>query len=413
MHDEHMVPAPSPVWKKFILPVVIVVAGIVAAKGLIAFKPSASRQPGTGRVTPTVQVRAITVSTDPAQLTTTGTVLPAVELALTPQVTGRIIQRNSKLIPGSYVKQGDMLAQIDPQDYAIKVRQEKATARKAQLELEMEQGRKTLAQREWELLSEHQSDRTPTSLSSRESHIDAARAAYEAAQGALERAKLDLSRTTLRAPFDAIVVDQHVQIGQVVSAQTVVATLIGTDNLWVKVNVPVDMLQHLAIPGMNRDSQAHGSVAVIQHDLGQGAQNVERTGYVLRLLSQLDPQTRTAQLLINIPKPFANAATQSGATQPNLPLLPGAFVRVTLSGETIPNTFAIPRAALHEGHTVWVAVPKKETQGAELLPRRVEVQWGNTDQVFVRGDLAAGEHIVTSPLAVPVAGMAVQLERQQ
>ena len=94
-------------------------------------------------------------------------------------------------------------------------------------------------------------------LAQREPQLEASRLALKAAQSALKKAQLDLTRTTLRAPFNAMVVSENVDTGQLISPQTSVARLVGTDEYHVQVSVPVASLRTVRA----RTADAPGSEA--------------------------------------------------------------------------------------------------------------------------------------------------------
>lgn len=114
---------------------------------------------------------------------------------------------------------------------------------------------------------------------------------------------------------------------------------------------------------------------------------------MLGLGGQIDPSTRTVPVLVEIEAPLEG----------ELPLLPGAFVEVELAGRPTAAV-ALPGAALREGEAVWTV-----GEGERLLRRPVQVGWREGETVFVTAGLSEGERVVTSPLSLPVEGLAVQV----
>jgi membrane fusion protein (multidrug efflux system) len=68
-----------------------------------------------------------------------------------------------------------------------------------------------------------------------------------AARARLGAAKLDLSRTVLRAPFDGVVARKQVQIGQRVQAGSALMTIVPLDRLYVTANFKENQIRHMAI----------------------------------------------------------------------------------------------------------------------------------------------------------------------
>ena len=179
-------------------------------------------------------------------------------------------------------------------------------------------------------------------------------------------------------------------MGQVVGASSQVATLVGTEELWVKVSVPMEQVAAVELPS----EEGAGSPARITQRLPDGT-TIQRRGAVRQLYGQLDPQTRTASLLVAIQQPMDG---------PGLPLLPGAYVDVEIRGRTLPGTFRVPRVALSEGDQVWVVSDDK------LARRTVQIGWRDDSDVVVTRGLNPGDQVVTSPLALALEGMAVRID---
>lgn len=121
---------------------------------------------------------------------------------------------------------------------------------------------------------------------------------------------------------------------------------------------------------------------------------------MLRLLGQLDPKTRTAQLLIAVDSPLERPDAGSP-----VPILPGAYVEVDIEGRAMSGVTKLPRSALTGGDSVWVV-----GEGDRLAKRRVEVRWSGEDDVYVGGELKDGDRVVVSPLALPLPGQQVKIE---
>jgi len=369
---------------------VFIAGSLVCVGGMILLAPAAERSEPPPRVA-IVDVIGATPADQVAQVSATGSVQAAQQIQLMPEVSGKIVYQSEDLLPGGRLEKGQTLARIDSRDYHLTVRQQQSQVDQAELELQLERGRQSIAAREWELLGEGRSaDEAPLAL--RKPQLANAERAVEAARSGLEQAQLALERTSLRAPFNALITQESIDIGQVVGPAAPVATLVGTDAFWVQVSVPVEDLAQIDIPGINGSEGS--SVQVVQRLNGI---DLERTGQVLRLAGALDPQTRTAQILVEIEHPM-------DPIDGGLPLLPGAYVDVKIAGKVLADTVAVPRAAVSNGDEVWVV-----TEDQTLSKRRVDIAWRAADHIIVSSGLGAGDQIVVSPLAVPIEGMPVQI----
>ncbi len=371
---------------RIVAPVAVVGLGVACTGVLFALQPSAERSEPPARV-PEVSVRMLSSETLPATIRTSGVVTPAKQISLTAEVQGKIIRQSEDLVPGGRFAKGDLLVQLDTRDYAANVAAQERALQQAELELKLERNRGRVAEREWELLGDSQT--ADPELALRKPQLKTAEKAYEAAEAALTQAKANLGRTRVTAPFDSIVVTESVDVGQIVGPSAPIATLVGTDELWVQISLPVERLAGIEIPGVTSDL---GSPATVTQKLGQGG--ILRDGKVERLMGQLDPQTRTAQLLVSIPEPLEGDG---------LPMLPGAWVDVSIEGRSLEDTWEIPRTALVQGEYAWV-VDQEQT----LRKRTVEVGWRNPETVIVTDGFEQGDRIVTSPLTLPVDGQLVK-----
>lgn len=378
--------------KRLLLPGLVLFGGVMAAVLMVVLSNKAERSAPPPQVL-VVEVEQVRLGDAVAKVRSSGVVQPAQRIGLVAEVNGAIVRQSDQLLPGGRFNKGDTLAQVDPRMYRLALRQQESALKQAELNLQLEQGRGEVAQKEWQLLGlEAPQDDAP--LAMRKPQLVTAEVAVEAARAGLDQARLNLEKSTLRAPFNAVVLEEQVDVGQVVGPGSPVATLIGSDRFWVTASVPVDRLSVIDVPGLNAE---RGSTVTVTQDLGRG-ESVQRQGTVLRLGGQLDPQTRTAQLVVAVDNPME---TQPG----QLPLLPGAFVDLHISGRSLPQVMTVPRGAVSDGDTVWV-VAADDT----LSKRTVEVAWRGEQSLYVSKGLDPEEPIVVSALSLPVEGQPVQVQ---
>lgn len=380
-----------------LLPIAILLAGLVTAALLVMTRPQAERAE-VQETTTRVDVSRARKTREPIRVSAHGTVQPAREVTLRPEVSGPVVWQSERLVPGGRFRAGEKLLRIDPRAYELAVEAHKADVARAEVELELEKGRQEVARHELELFREELSGRARSeALVLRKPQMENARATLEAARSDLARAELDLERTTLRAPFDAIVLEESVDSGQRVTPQTTIARLAGTDRFWVQVQVPASHLRWIEIPGVN---SPEGSLARVTAEPAFGLP-VEREGSVLQLLGDLDPAGRMARILVGIDDPLRLEEENYGP----LPLLVNAYVDVTIHGKEIDDVFRVPRVALREGNEVWVVDDEDR-----LAFRPVDVVHRTERSVLVRSGLEDGDRIVLSRVATAVPGMKVVVD---
>lgn len=383
-----------------LLPLIVLAAGVLGAWWLIANRPRAQREQ-LEPIPPLAQVAEAKRSTEQVTIVAMGTVVPAKRVVLQPEVSGRIVEQSPQLLPGGLFRAADVILQIDPRDYEAMVKQQEAVVEQARLEVRLEKGRQVIAEREWSLLEEDiPLDQASQDLALRKPQQKNARASLEAAESALEQARLQLARTTVYAPFNAVVQEEFVDEGQLVTPQTQLATLIGSDRFWVQVSIPVDRLRWLDFAGT--EASGESKVRVIQEVTGEVS--IERSARLVRLLGDLDPVGRMARVLVEIEDPLG---LNSKRNPTRIPLMLGAYVRVEIEGRMAEEVFSLPRTTIREGDQVWVA-----DQEDRLAVRPVEVLLRNKDTVLIRNGLHEGDRVVTNTIPLPIPNMKLRVENR-
>jgi RND family efflux transporter MFP subunit len=380
---------------RIILPLAVLAVSVALSLWLMETSPQARPKPKT-RNAALVEVRTIEFAPQKSIVSAMGTVRPSREVSLRPQVSGEIIEMSGNFLPGGHFRKGETLLRIDPTDYRLAVRQLASEVARAESELQIEQGNQLVAQKEYELLGETVSEEE-TSLMLRRPQLDNLRAALEASQARLEQARINLRRTEIVAPFNAVVQTREINIGTRVGEGTALTTLIGTDSYWVEVSVPVSQLRWIRIP--NSENEEGSRVRI--YDRAAWGEGAWRTGKVIRLSAGLEEQGRMARLLVEVADPLALLQENAGAPR----MLIDSYVQVEIEGRELPSAAAIERDVLRDGDTLWVMDDENR-----LDVRKIEIAFRGRERVLVTGGIEAGERLVVSPLPGPVPGMALRLE---
>jgi RND family efflux transporter MFP subunit len=329
-----------------------------------------------------VEVKTLERSDEIIVLELTGTVTPAEEVMMRARVNGEVIAIAPSFIDGGLLKKGEEAVRIDPVDYELALATAKSALETARFNYKLELGRQDVAKREWELLKTDNATEQEQELALRIPHLAASKAALEAAEANLLNAELDLQRTTIRAPFNAIVLSRNVNIGSQASLQDVLASLAGTDAYWVLASIPVDRLEWIEIPG---------STARILSPSG-----AVREGQVIRLLADLEEKGRMARILIEVNDPLCLQPENADRK----PLLIGEYVQTKISGRKLENVYSIPRNALHDNRNIWIAA---EDNTLDL--REIKVLWRDEQRILIRDGISDGTRLIVSDLTAPVQGM--------
>jgi len=379
---------------KVALPLAILVGGGGLALGLMATGPTADRKPPV-REARLVEVTPVTFEKTHITVDAMGTVGPDRQVELRPRVGGQVVWISDNYVPGGVLEKGEPLLKIDPKDYELVVQQKAAAVAKADSELRIEKGQQVIAQREYELLGQtvKPEDRA---LVLRQPQLAQVEADLETAKAELAQARLDLARTEVSTPFNAVIQSRDVNLGTQVTTTTTVATLVGTDAYLIEVAVPVNQLRWIEIPRTHDDA---GAVVRVYNESAWG-KGVSRTGHVVRLASQLESEGRMAQLLVSVDDPLALMDENEGAPV----LLIGAYIRVQIEGSEVGPVAAMERKYLRDGNTVWIMTPD-----GELEIRPVDILFRGPDTVLIRSGLQAGDRIITTSLSTPIEGLALRV----
>ncbi|MEO0325917.1 MAG: efflux RND transporter periplasmic adaptor subunit, partial [Myxococcota bacterium] len=386
------------IFLKYVLPFVVLAAGVGVFMLLFKSRPE---QPRTARSDEglLVEVATLESSRQEVNVRARGQVIPAQRAVMAPQVTGTVRWMADGLVPGGRFRQGETLLRLDSRDYRLALESQEANLSAAGLELQLERGRQVVAEREWQVFGAPEGtagSEASQALARRQPQLDNAQVAVSAAESGVERARLDLSRTRLTAPFNAMVLAENVDRGQLIGPTSQAVTLVGTDTFWVEMALPVDQLAALRIPGAGA-AEGEGSAATVRQSIG--GQDVERQGRVLRLLPDLDPAGSMARLLVGIDDPLGLDAEDAAG----IPLLLGSYVEVDLEATPLEGVIEVPRYAVREGDRAFVMNDERKLEVREL-----DVAWGRRDTVLVRGGRRAGEQLVTSRVPNAVPGLSLR-----
>jgi len=388
---------------KYIISFLIILLAVGAAVGLYRTSPETKRAVPK-RPVPLVETVTLTPGKENVFIEAFGTVVPARSITLQSEVEGRIMSQNPELIPGGLIKMDEMLVQVDPADYELEVHGYRAELEEANFELDLEKGKQVIAEREWALMEkEIETVDAGKSLALREPHLRLAKAKVDKAKSRLATAELALKRTTVKAPFNALVLEEFIDKGQLVNKQTAIATIVGADQFRVQASVPVSVLQRISV--QQEPGQRGPSVEIIFEPIS--GQPVIRSGHLLKIMGNLDPEGRMARLLIAIDDPL-NLHSGNASDRTKGKVLLGSYVKVMIDAGLFDNVYTIPRHALREGDLIWV----KDSDDT-LQTRKADVVWRRKDDVLALIALKPGEELILSRLQSPLPGIKVKAREKQ
>lgn len=373
-----------------LLTLVLLGAGAAGLAALTASKPGLERQKPSVQP-PLVRTMEVKSSLRRVIIRGEGTVAPLLEISLVPQVAGKVIHVSPNLVNGGQFKKDELLLQLDPADYKMAVTSARASVRDLESKLKITLEESAMAKEEWRLhASNNQVNRQPPPLVAKEPQLAAAKAALEGAQANRAKAVLNLYRTEIKAPFDGVVSQKNVGLGQFVAAGVGLASIFATEAVEIVAPLPDRDLYWFHVPGFT-PGEGEGSPAVVRASFA--GRDMEWPGRVVRAEGKLDERSRMVRVVIRVDQPYARKP----------PLAVGMFVTVEIEGRSLERAVVIPRSALHEGNLVWVA-----GQDGRLRFREVEVARLSGDVAVVRAGLKDGETVIVSGLKAVTDGMKVR-----
>lgn len=387
-------PQPRRRWLNVLLNIclsLIVLAGAAVGVWLIYTTEPTAQQIETKRKSAAL-VETITVQRDThaPQLSVLGTVQPVQDIVLSPQVRGQVIELAESFVPGGMVRKGDMLLHIDPADFENAVSVRESELEQVEANWDIEEGRRKLAEQELELLGDSISG-INRSLVLREPQSASLKSQLSASKAAVERARLDLKRTKITAPFDAQVLERSVNVGSQVGPGDELGRLVGVDQYWVIAAIPVRNLRWVQFPTENQP----GSLVTLRNSDAWGP-DTERQGRVARMIGALDQQTRLARVVVTVDDPLG----QESAVPP---LILDTLIEASIEGVAIEDVVRLDREYVHDGDTVWVM------KNNELEIRDTKIDFRDAQYAYVSEGLESGDEVVTTTLATVANG--VQLRK--
>ncbi|MCY4564558.1 MAG: efflux RND transporter periplasmic adaptor subunit [Gammaproteobacteria bacterium] len=391
----------------FLIAAAILIGSVTLAVFLVSLAPEPERSEPPSQI-PYVRTASAVAGSGAIPVHGAGTVRPSAEVDVAAQVGGRVVWVNPAFRSGRRVEAGATLFRIEEEDYVYRLREAEASLAARQSEYLEAQEEAALARAEYERYANREAGAAPLGLASpltlREPQLNASRAALDRDEASVAEAKLALSRTRVRAPFDGFVREESVDVGQLVGVGQTVGGLIAAAS--VEVVVPLSDADAALIPGLWDASTAESDEPVEARVIAEyGDTRYAWRGHVDRAEATLDELSRTIDVIVRVPDPFASGEPvgSAGGLNGTPPLLLGKFVTVEIQGLAPQRYFRVRRAALQPGNVIWAV---RDGGTLRIVPVRV-LQRGD-DEIFVTGPLEDGQAAVIGGIRYATDGMRVR-----
>lgn len=382
--------------KKKILPVVIIAGFLLLAYVVKSNPPTAKRGKPSSAPQLSVEVKTITAQDLSLTIDSYGTVKPRTQSSLFPQVSGEITSISDNFREGGFFEKGEVLLALDERDYLAEVDIASATLYNAQQALSEEQARVKQAQQDWVRLGN--TEQAPD-LVLRKPQLLAAQASVHSAQANLAKSNLALERTKIKAPYTGRILTKSVDIGQVVSSNTQLASLYAVDYVEIRLPIKNKDLPYLNLPENTRFKQVdHNSLpdVMIYSDL-IGRQQWQ--GKIVRTEGAFDASSQQLFVVAQIDDPYGKNSDQT------LPIKIGQYVTAKISGKVISEALVVPNKSIYQGSYVYVVNEGK------LLRKNIDIAWQNQYIALIEQGVNENDNIVLTALGQVNSGTPVSVSQ--
>ena len=269
----------------------------------------------------------------------TGKIQPEVEVKISPEVAGEIVELPFK--EGAAVKKGDLLVRIKPDNYQAQVEQQEASlassrATAVQNEAQLQKAREDAARNEAlfarKLISESEITQARTELEIAQANRDSSLAQIRRAEGQLKQSRDQLEKTTLYAPIDGTVSLLNSERGERVVATgqfagTEVMRVADLARMEVRVNVNENDVVNVKV----------GDPARISIDAYPGR---KFTGAVKEIAASAKTTGASSQ------EEVTNFQVKIRISDPGVALRPGMSANADIETRTVEDVVAVPIQAV-------------------------------------------------------------------
>jgi RND family efflux transporter MFP subunit len=348
----------------------LIVLVFVTALGAGCDRPVAS---AAAPAPPVVEVTPVIQKDEPLEGEWVGTLEGYVNAQIQPHVSGYLIRQDYQ--EGGFVRQGQVLFEIDPRPFQAALHQAKgqlaqAEAQMANAELNV---KRDVPEAEAHAIPQSQLDNDTQALRG-------AQAAVEANQAAVEQASLNLGYTKVLSLIDGIAGINTVQVGNLVGPSTVLTAVSQVSPI--KVYFPISEQEYLRFadggaPG-TVDWLTHASRIPLQLILADGT-TYSYPGRIVFADRQVNAQTGTIQIVGEFPNPK------------NF-LRPGQYARIRALTGYLPKASLVPQAAVNQQQGTYQVTVVGVDNHAQL--RTVEVGPRVRALWVITSGLKPGERVV-------------------
>lgn len=410
----------------------IIMAAVLVASGFLMNQLADSRKERPKRVQKeavyTVQTQILQASLNQPTISVYGELVAGRTLNLTSLVNGTVVKINPNVKAGATIKADETLIELNPFPFEIAVAEADANLKEAEasvvetttristeengLERTREQltlaqddldrakellARKAVTQRtveERELTFSQRRASVQTSQSNiaiQKAQLEARKATVLRLQALLRQAKNDLGKTSLKAPFDAVIQATNVEIGQTITSALNIITLYEAETLDAEFVLSDGQYGRL----VTNNAEIDGRTVNVIWKVGTSTLEIPAT------IDRIGAEIASGRGGVAVYARLDKSAITKGVR-------PGAFVSVAVPDQSFEQTFRIPETALFEGDTVYVV-----SSDDRLSARKVTIAAFDGQSVIVGDGLNIGDEVIITQIAEVGEGILIRREDQK
>jgi len=377
---------------KFMLPLILIIGSVLVVIALVVIQKSqsAERKQETEKAVLVDTIDAEVVSLN-FTVNSQGSVKPRTETTLVSEVSGKIVSVAPEFVAGGFFHKGDVLLQIDPSDYKTGLKRAEAALASRRAKLADETARSEQALKDWKNLGKQGE---PTDLALRKPQMADARANVSAAEADVQKARRDLERTRITLPYDGLVRQKAVDIGQYVTPGTRLGVTFAIDTAEVRLPLTSNDLHYLDLPSETEVKSKHKSYPPVTLSAESGSSLDKWQAKIIRTEGVVDETSRVIYAVAQVVDPYGILGQSH---QQELKI--GTFVNAQIQGLPAENVVVLPRYVLRPDHTVLIA---DENNDLQILP--VTVLRAEPKKVYLSEGIEGGTKVVITTLDAPVPG---------
>ncbi|WP_318461256.1 efflux RND transporter periplasmic adaptor subunit [Photobacterium leiognathi] len=370
------------------LPLVIIAIFIALSVLLLNNKKRPEQQKAQVR-TPVLEVIRIEKQDVQLSVNSYGVVEPKYKAEVVSEVIGSVNYISPDFAVGKFVSKGDLLARLDDSDYHADLAQAEASLAQAQAKLKEEIARGKVAKK----ILRDVSPNKKTALGLREPQRKQEEANVKFAKAGVERAKRNLAKTEIRAPFDALVKMKSINMGSYLTQGKLIGELYGTETAEIRLPITPNSFSYLDLNRLDSrklNIEAQYGDIQINHWAAKLVRNegiIDKDNRMIYLIAEVDDPYN---LKSPLDKPSIKSITSLSTSSPSLslPVLQfGTFVTTTIQGKKVKDVIKLPRHVVRLEQVI-VVDSQNKTQ-----TRQVNVVRSDNENAYVIGGLEDGEFV--------------------